>query len=343
MSTLIKLEKKIERGLEDAALSLAQIRDERLYRDDEKLLKKHDVEKITFEIYCNERWNFKRDYVNKLIRGAQVKENLDTIVSKKQLPSSESQTRELAKLEPEEQREVWSDVVREVEDHNKSNPEATIRPTARIIKEKVDAKVKDRICQECDFCDFNSDESLYCHRFKEDIAEATNPASYCTEFKKGEQAELPKPVKQAKFYGMSESDEWYTPDFVIDCVHSMFGQVDLDPASSNKANETVKANHILTYEDDGLSHFWDAEKLFMNPPYSKMFDWVKKVVEEHDAGRTKEALVGSRFASCAVNRRLKFSSSGNSAPFASELFYLGQDLPGFKKAFSSLGVCRSIL
>jgi len=62
----------------------------------------------SFEHYCRERWQFARNYANKLIASSQVIENLNkgTIV-----PKTESQARPLTKLEPEQQKEVWEKAV----------------------------------------------------------------------------------------------------------------------------------------------------------------------------------------------------------------------------------------
>jgi len=55
----------------------------------------------SFEHYCRERWQFARNYANKLIASSQVIENLNkgTIV-----PKTESQARPLTKLEPGDKR-----------------------------------------------------------------------------------------------------------------------------------------------------------------------------------------------------------------------------------------------
>jgi hypothetical protein len=59
----------------------------------------------TFEEYCRERWGWSRRYVNYQIQAAEVVKNLGTIVPT--LPTTESQARELAGFEPEQQREAW--------------------------------------------------------------------------------------------------------------------------------------------------------------------------------------------------------------------------------------------
>jgi hypothetical protein len=70
----------------------------------------------------------------------------------------------------------------------------------------------------------------------------------------------------------SRSDEWYTPPYIIDLVHEVIPQIDLDPASSIQANETIKANRILTRADDALSCEWSNIPLtiYLNPPGGKL-------------------------------------------------------------------------
>ncbi|MHB1038018.1 MAG: hypothetical protein ACYC35_26705 [Pirellulales bacterium] len=109
----------IERGRQtflEVGQALAAIRDGRLYRQNFD----------TFEAYCQDRWDFKRDYANKLIRAAKTVSSLDTKVSI--VPTTETQARELSRL-PEEQRAgAWEETVERVGG----------QPTAKDIKETVD-------------------------------------------------------------------------------------------------------------------------------------------------------------------------------------------------------------
>jgi hypothetical protein len=125
VSELEKHESVIKRGLKtfsDVGNSLLVIRDSRLYRE----------QYATFEEYCGEKWGMNRNYANKLIVAAEVVGNLGTIVPK---PTTESQARPLAKLEPGKQAEVWESVVEKAKKEER-------KVTAKDVEMEVEKKIK---------------------------------------------------------------------------------------------------------------------------------------------------------------------------------------------------------
>jgi hypothetical protein len=97
-SRLAALELVIERGKQtfiQVGAALTEIKDQRLYRDQFN----------TFEDYCRERWGFGRQTAYDYLKASQVYENVRSSV---QIPPSFTQARELAALEPEQQREIAS-------------------------------------------------------------------------------------------------------------------------------------------------------------------------------------------------------------------------------------------
>ncbi len=135
----------------------------------------------------------------------------------------------------------------------------------------------------------------------------------------------------------SDSAEWYTPPAIIARVVAVFGTIDCDPCSNSKEQPNIPAEVTYTKEDDGLSKGWNG-RVYMNPPYGRaVSDWVDKLLSEISAGRVTEAIVlvaarvdtrwfrklsaGSQLW-CAVNGRLRFSDSKNSAPFPSAVFLI---------------------
>jgi hypothetical protein len=62
------------------------------------------------------------------------------------------------------------------------------------------------------------------------------------------------------------SDEWYTPPEIIENVRNILGTIDLDPASCEIAQKTVKAGTYWKIDEDGYHREWFG-KVFINPPY----------------------------------------------------------------------------
>jgi hypothetical protein len=60
--------------------------------------------------------------------------------------------------------------------------------------------------------------------------------------------------------------EFYTLADIIEPARQVLGAIDLDPASSEIANQTVRAARIYTEADDGLAQPW-AGRVWMNHPW----------------------------------------------------------------------------
>ena len=58
--------------------------------------------------------------------------------------------------------------------------------------------------------------------------------------------------------------EWHTPAQWIEAARRVLGAIDLDPASSDRAQETVGAETYFTKETDGLSRPW-AGRVWLKP------------------------------------------------------------------------------
>ena len=148
--------------------------------------------------------------------------------------------------------------------------------------------------------------------------------------------------------------EWYTPARYIEAAREVLGGIDLDPASSELANETVQADEIFTQDDDGLIADWHG-RVWLNPPYGKGTGlFATKLVEEHAAGRVTAAVLlinAYGFDSgwfqplwnhllCFTDHRIVFTSPqrGTGGPANANLFaYLGPDEQRFAEVFSEFG------
>ena len=67
----------------------------------------------------------------------------------------------------------------------------------------------------------------------------------------------------------SEEHGWVTPPEVIEMARQAMGSIDLDPASSVKANKIVKAKRIYTEPVDGLKCKWSGN-VWLNPPFGTL-------------------------------------------------------------------------
>lgn len=156
-----------------------------------------------------------------------------------------------------------------------------------------------------------------------------------------------------------ESFEWYTPPTFIRAVKRVLGDIELDPASSIHANRVVKARLFYDQTTDGLTKRWNAQTVFLNPPYCKAGNtsnqdrWTGKLLAEYQAGNVKEAilLVTSatetvwfhrlmRYPMCFVKGRIQFAAPAGKkggATKGSIFVYLGHREQRFKAVFSRFG------
>jgi hypothetical protein len=118
---LAYLESIIERGRQtfiEVGTALMEIREKGLHKTDGW---------DTFEDYCRERWGFSRFYAHRLIEAAEV---ANDVLPTGNVPKSERQARELARLpDPESRREVWQQVVA---DHGANVTAAKVREAIRF-------------------------------------------------------------------------------------------------------------------------------------------------------------------------------------------------------------------
>lgn len=106
--------------------ALIKIKENKLYRAGFK----------TFEEYCQITWNFTSRYARNLIQSAEIIEELKsgTIVPKI-LPETESQARELAKVEKNKRADAWGKVQQAIESGEKL--------TASLVQEKAEEYISD--------------------------------------------------------------------------------------------------------------------------------------------------------------------------------------------------------
>lgn len=165
-------------------------------------------------------------------------------------------------------------------------------------------------------------------------------------------------MKRAHAMFNTGENEWYTPSDLIECARSFLGVIDLDPASSALANETVRANTWYGIEHDGLGQRWQG-RVWMNPPYARglIERFIERLMESHVSGDVPEALIlvnnatdtrwfhhlqsASHRHTLALSYRVKFVSPQGRDPNAMQgqvVVYLGSRRAEFALAFASHGV-----
>jgi ParB family chromosome partitioning protein len=159
----------------------------------------------------------------------------------------------------------------------------------------------------------------------------------------------------------SDQNDWRTPRKFLDAARAVMGAIDLDPATSEEANETVDAARFYTESDDGLTKPWKG-RVWLNPPYGgKARLFIERLVKEYEVGNVTAAcaLLNSHptetkwfqrlfdYSLCFVHGRIDFGGPSrevsSTSTHGSAIAYLGNDLPKFRDVFSQFGaVVRKI-
>jgi phage N-6-adenine-methyltransferase len=157
------------------------------------------------------------------------------------------------------------------------------------------------------------------------------------------------------------NNEWYTPEPYIKAATAVMGKIDIDPASTEIANNVVKAEQIYTSADDGLTKNWSG-KIWLNPPYASELisrfcnklrvhfekgDVTEAVVLVNNATETAwfNKLINIASAVMFPSSRIRFWSPDGrvSQPLQGQaIVYLGKHVEGFIKHFKSFGWCAKL-
>lgn len=153
----------------------------------------------------------------------------------------------------------------------------------------------------------------------------------------------------------SDQNDWRTPRKFLDAAREVMGAIDLDPASSAEANETVGAGLFYTMADDGLQQPWKG-RVWLNPPYggaARLF--IERLIREYQVGNVSAAcaLINSHptetkwfqelfdYPVCFIAGRIDFGGPSReistTSTHGSAVCYLGNDPDKFTKAFSPFG------
>lgn len=157
----------------------------------------------------------------------------------------------------------------------------------------------------------------------------------------------------------SGENEWYTPPHVLDVARRVLGDIALDPASCEVAQQNVQAHRFYSVKENGLEQEWYADSVWMNPPYGQPLikEFVEKFVHEYHEGHFNKAcvlvnngtetvwfqnLASQADAICFIRGRLKFldstGSPANTPLQGQALLYFGDERSKFLQEAELLGI-----
>ena len=156
--------------------------------------------------------------------------------------------------------------------------------------------------------------------------------------------------------------ELYTSAEWVERARQVLGEIDLDPASCEQAQETVQAKRYFTQSDNGLEQDWWG-RMLINPPYTQpdLALFVDKLLHELDVKHVTAAILltfnntdaawfqkaaAVATAICFPRGRIRFINRDGtpwSAAQGNAFFYFGDDLPAFVRHFGPTGlIARTI-
>lgn len=201
-----------------------------------------------------------------------------------------------------------------------------------------------------------SHEAQELHRHEETIAEVVAGAR-----EKGEIPVRQHVLNKIKFPHVSQNtgqSEWFTPSEYIEKARKIMGSIDIDPATTEKANKKIKASIIYTKEKSGIDKVWKGN-VWMNPPYSQplisefcgtfLHNWIDDNIKQgmiliNNATETEfaQSLLKHCSVVCFPKGRVRFLDENEKpgAPLQGQmLIYFGDNLDSFIKEFSCIGIC----
>lgn len=156
----------------------------------------------------------------------------------------------------------------------------------------------------------------------------------------------------------SGNTEYYTPPEIVEAARRVMGRIDLDPASSLRANQIVKADKIYIAAQDGLQYQWTGN-VWMNHPFGRNqnSEWVDRLIDSYLSGWVAQACCITYactseawfhplmiFPQCFLVPRTNYllpdGSVKHGVTKGSVVTYMGNNKSKFIRAFRKLGTVK---
>lgn len=169
-------------------------------------------------------------------------------------------------------------------------------------------------------------------------------------------------VEQEEGKAIPGRDDWMTPGWLVQYAREVLGEIDLDPCSSDEANQVVQAKTYYTKDMDGLAQGMFFGNVFMNPPYSRgiIDQFIDRLCDSYAQGSVQAAfvitnnvtetgwahrLLASMGAMCLPKGRIHFVLPGGKLATQTRqgqiLWYLGKEQYHAASVLEDLGVILS--
>ena len=87
-----------------------------------------------------------------------------------------------------------------------------------------------------------------------------------------------------------DRDSRFTPDSFMQPIYDSFGEVDVDPCAHPLSPVVARCRFVLSNGDDGLRDRWSGRLAYVNPPFSRQLDWLRRAYEQWASGNVRTVL-----------------------------------------------------
>jgi transcriptional regulator with XRE-family HTH domain len=98
---------------------------------------------------------------------------------------------------------------------------------------------------------------------------------------------------ERSYWGQADKedrDSRFTPPDFMENIYAAFGQIDLDPCGHLLSPVIARRRILLSDGRDGLVENWSARTVFVNPPFSELLKWLRRVHDQWRVGNVETVI-----------------------------------------------------